>query len=195
MFVLRRYCIYTAQSRDCVADSQNQESYEFRFKDCIRSQSLDYDRLHNQCGLFRPLCMLRLSLATQLSEKAHEDSDNTIVIAFVRWRLFAETRQGCAFAFHLAAKAGRNYKTLERPIHFQFLYKAVFVFSSSSEIAHLIISGRIVNCVFHSSMHQQPRPAVISVRQCRATSIWCLLSHCSWQVQLMVSNTRLSLSE
>lgn len=43
MFVLRRYCMYTAQSRECVADSQNQESYEFRSKDCIRSQSLDYD--------------------------------------------------------------------------------------------------------------------------------------------------------
>jgi len=33
----------TAQSRECVADSQNQESYEFRSKHCIRSQSLDYD--------------------------------------------------------------------------------------------------------------------------------------------------------
>ena len=108
MFVLSSYCMYTAQSRECVVDSQNQESYE---------------------------CQSNLAKLPRTS------------------------------SFHV--------------------FKL--------EIAHLIISVRvafsrfIVNCFFHSSMHQLPRPAVISVRQCRATSIWCLFSHYSLQVQLMVS--------
>ena len=87
MFVLSSYCMYIVQSRECVVDSQNQESYECQSNLAKTACAVNLE-IMTDCTIsvdfFVLFCMLRLSLATQLSEKAHEHSDNTIVIAFVR---------------------------------------------------------------------------------------------------------------